>query len=64
MSPEQQERAFEPFYRADNKRDVVGSGLGLSIVKEIAELHGGSVQLESAPGAGTTVTLLVPAAQS
>jgi PAS domain S-box-containing protein len=64
MSPEQQERAFEPFYRADNKRDVVGSGLGLSIVKEIAELHGGSVQLESAPGAGTTVTLFVPAAQS
>lgn len=63
MSPEQQERAFEPFYRADNKRDVVGSGLGLPIVKEIVELHGGSVQLESAPGKGTTVTLLVPAAQ-
>jgi PAS domain S-box-containing protein len=62
MSAEQQEHAFEPFYRAGDRRDVVGSGLGLTIVKEIVELHAGTVQLTSAPGAGTTVTVLLPAA--
>lgn len=62
MTAEQQARAFEPFYRTGDKRDVVGSGLGLTIVREIAKLHGGSVQLESVPRQGTTVTLLVPAA--
>ena len=62
ISAEQQQHVFEPFYRAGDRRDVVGSGLCLAIVKEIVELHGGSVHLASAPGAGTTVTLLLPAA--
>jgi PAS domain S-box-containing protein len=62
MTPDQQARAFDAFYRSGEKRDVVGSGLGLTIVQEIVKLHGGAVQLESAPGAGTTVTLLLPAA--
>ena len=38
-----------------------GKGLGLAIVKRIAELHGGSVQVASAPGQGTTATLRLPA---
>ncbi|TWI69720.1 PAS domain S-box-containing protein [Pseudoduganella lurida] len=62
MTPEQQAHVFDPFYRTGTKRDVVGSGLGLAIVKEIVELHGGTVQMESAPQDGTTVTLILPAA--
>jgi len=38
-----------------------GSGLGLSIVKEVAELHGGRVEVSSTLGAGTTVSLFLPA---
>ncbi len=64
MTPEQQDRAFDAFYRSGDKRGVIGSGLGLTIVKEIAKLHGGSVQLQSVPGTGTTVTLVFPAADS
>lgn len=62
MTPEQQASAFEPFYRASARGGVIGSGLGLTIVKEIAELHGGGVSLDSMPGAGTTVTLVIPVA--
>ncbi len=62
MTPEQQGRVFDPFYRTGTKTDAPGSGLGLTIVREIVELHKGSVQLDSVPGEGTTVTLLLPAA--
>ena len=60
MTPEQIERVFERFYRADTSGKIPGTGLGMSIVKEIIELHGGSVDLESEIGAGTTVTIWVP----
>jgi two-component system heavy metal sensor histidine kinase CusS len=54
---------FERFYRADASRSSAGGnvGLGLPIVKSIAELHGGSVSLTSQPGRGTRVTLRFPA---
>ena len=60
MTAEQCERAFERFYRADPSGNILGAGLGLSIVKEVVELHRGSVALHSTPGAGTQVTLRLP----
>ncbi len=59
MSPQQVGRAFERFFRADPSGNIPGTGLGLSIVKEILELHGGQVELASAPGQGTVATLWV-----
>ena len=57
MTPSQTARVCERFYRADASGSIPGTGLGMSIVKEIVELHGGSVEIESALGVGTTVTL-------
>ncbi len=54
--PEQdQTRIFERFERG-NPRGQSGPGLGLSLVKSFIELHGGTVELDSRPGVGTTVT--------
>ena len=57
MTPEQLGRVFERFYRADTSGRIPGTGLGMSIVKEIVELHGGHIELDSKVGAGTTVTI-------
>ena len=56
------ERIFDRFYRADNvARNVAkGTGLGLAIVKAIMTMHGGSVDIRSVPGKGTTVSLKFP----
>ncbi|HVR62334.1 MAG TPA: HAMP domain-containing sensor histidine kinase [Polyangia bacterium] len=64
VAKEEQERIFERFYRASNARggNVRGSGIGLSLVKHIAEAHGGRVAVTSAPGQGATFTVFVPAA--
>ena len=48
---------FERFYRATAARSLPGSGLGLSIVREVAEAHGGSVTAEEAPGGGALLRL-------
>jgi two-component system sensor histidine kinase MprB len=48
---------FDRFWRASSARHLPGSGLGLSIVKDIAEKHGGSVTLETAPGGGARFRL-------
>jgi signal transduction histidine kinase len=42
------------------KRKYQGAGLGLTLVRSFAELHGGQVKLESTPGRGTTVTVALP----
>jgi PAS domain S-box-containing protein len=62
MTPEQLAHVCERFYRADTSGKIPGTGLGMSIVKEIVELHGGRLELASKVGAGTTVTLWLPAA--
>lgn len=62
MRPEQLQRAFERFYRADTTGNIPGTGLGLSLVKEIAELHHGRVELSSEFGIGTRATLWIPMA--
>ena len=53
-------RVFDRFYRADSSRSSDGAGLGLALVKSIAELHGGSATIQSQPGQGTTVKLMFP----
>lgn len=61
MRPEEMARVFERFYRADSTGKIPGTGLGMSIVREIIEIHGGEVTVESQLGVGTTVTLWLPA---
>jgi two-component system sensor histidine kinase MprB len=51
---------FDRFYRAPSARGVPGSGLGLSIVRQVAERHGGTVRAEAAPGAGTLIRFWLP----
>jgi PAS domain S-box-containing protein len=64
IPPADHERVFARFFRssAANERAIQGSGLGLSIVRAIAEGHGGSVAVESAPDAGSTFTVTLPVA--
>jgi two-component system, OmpR family, sensor histidine kinase MprB len=57
IAPEDAPRVFDRFWRATNARSLPGSGLGLSIVKEVAESHGGSVTLEHASGGGARFRL-------
>lgn len=63
IAPEEQQRIFERFYRVDyaRSRQTGGTGLGLPIVREIAEGHGGDVSVWSRPGSGSTFTLRLPA---
>ncbi len=60
MSPSQVSHAFDRFWRGDASRTTPGHGLGLPLVKEIANAHGGSVTLDSEVGRGTTATLRLP----
>jgi signal transduction histidine kinase len=60
ISPEDQDRIFERFERLISVRHFGGFGLGLWIVRQIAEAHGGRVRVESQPGAGSTFTVEVP----
>ena len=57
IAKEEQDRIFERFYRSDASRSVQGTGLGLSMVKKIAELHDAGLVLESEPGYGSTFSI-------
>lgn len=62
MSKDEVKRLFQKFYRTERaeKSGIQGTGIGLSIVKEIITLHGGSITVESAPEQGSTFTVTLP----
>jgi two-component system sensor histidine kinase BaeS len=62
IPPEQLPHIFEKFFQADNQRAASheGSGLGLSIAREIVHAHGGEITVESTVGVGTTFTIMMP----
>lgn len=60
MSDETMARACERFFRADSSGAILGTGLGMSIVKEIMELHGGTISMASSLGIGSTVSVWLP----
>jgi signal transduction histidine kinase len=62
MDEETRRHIFDRFYRGESTAMVAGSGLGMSIAKEIIDIHGGRIEIASAPGEGTTVTLWIPRA--
>jgi signal transduction histidine kinase len=66
MEPEEQKHIFEKFYRAPSHEHhlIAGTGLGLTLVAHIARAHGGRVEVESAPGAGSTFSILLPLASN
>ncbi|WP_339294543.1 HAMP domain-containing sensor histidine kinase [Paenibacillus sp. FSL W7-1279] len=63
ITEEDRKRIFERFYMADksHNREAGGSGLGLAIVKRVVELHSGSIEIDSAVGKGTAITVFLPA---
>lgn len=63
MTADEVSHAFDRFWRASSSAAVDGHGLGLALVRRIAELHAGKVSVISSPGAGTTVTLAIPSAR-
>ncbi|WP_224363478.1 ATP-binding protein [Hyalangium versicolor] len=62
MSEEVLQRAFDPFFTT--KPVGQGTGLGLSITRNVVEAHGGAIDVKTAPGAGTTVRLWIPATRA
>lgn len=61
MTPEQRSQVYDAFWRAGALPDVAGNGLGMTIVREIVDLHGGVIEIDSAPGGGSVVSLWLPA---
>lgn len=53
-------KLFSRFFRAQNSTGIVGTGIGLNLVRELVNMHGGNVQVESRSGAGSTFTVYLP----
>jgi signal transduction histidine kinase len=60
IPPEDQKYLFQSYFRASNVEEINGTGLGLRIVKEAIELHGGRIEVESQLKQGTTFTVFLP----
>ena len=65
MAPEDLQRVLQPFHQLDARlaRRAGGAGIGLHLSRAVAEAHGGALLLDSAPGQGTTATLVLPRAR-
>lgn len=63
IPPDERPRVFEPFERLARDEATPGTGLGLVIVREVIESHGGGVEIQDRPGGGTIVRLELPAAR-
>jgi PAS domain S-box-containing protein len=66
IAPDQQLRIFDRFQRVEGTRarTYEGSGIGLALVKDLVRLHGGDIRVESAPGAGSTFVVSIPAGRA
>lgn len=66
ISEAELEKIFEPFYQVRNAKPISekGTGIGLSIVKDLVEIHHGEIQFDSAPGVGTSFKITVPSQKS
>lgn len=64
IAPDDRERVFQKFERAVDAREVAGLGLGLYIVRQIVQMHGGTVAVESTPGEGATFVVTLPSARA
>lgn len=60
IPPEEQQKIYDPFYRCQNIENIVGTGLGLAVVKKSVERHQGEIFVESELGCGTTFTVKIP----
>lgn len=60
IAPADRDKLFEKYYRASKSAGIKGAGLGLAIVKAVADAHGGSVELESEEGKGSTFRIIIP----
>jgi signal transduction histidine kinase len=60
IEPEQLENLFDPYYQAAYGDQGIGTGLGLSIAKQLVELHGGTISVESVVGSGSAFTIRLP----
>lgn len=62
IAPDEREKIFEPYYRARNSRGVHGAGIGLYVARKFVENHSGTIQIDGALNAGTSVTITLPVA--
>lgn len=62
ITPENRDKIFDRFFRAEDSevQRVAGTGLGLSIVHSLIEMHGGTIEVDSTPGEGSTFTFCLP----